>query len=510
MCKRIVAIVLPAVLTLLAACSGKHDGSAPVLTEAPRNPGGSGSAEVTYRPEVRVVEQREGYDALISVSTDGSILVFDRRRGHIPVMKDGEILLIKGLLARRVVTSISKGDEYAVLTAPAALLDVVSDAKIRVQAPIRFGRSQPLAQRVPTGWPKLADALVSPAYAENDSAPTDGKRDDYGNLARKPFEATLSGWETKFFAEPAPGRLNLTLQLKRSLANVTAVIDGSGYLADFDFSSDIDVVHGTLERMQTTYRKLNGNMNFRWAVQTTDKGKLLGNARMKLPAAIEIPLYQYLGGLPLYLEISSAVIIKPALGAEYEFAHGALRVTFNGQQSFGIKAGNVDADGQLTGDTELLESDAGSGAPIGIVVAFAAPRLELSLGVSKILKFDGMKEAAAMADGYIDLLVTKAFGADGLEKFKSSPLSQVTASKIVDAAMGSEAAAYIELLTTAGMSHTGSTVMVPCIRTDVFLSAKVGVSAKAMGQSVGDVDKEIFKKTLTRVRPSENKLCNGI
>ena len=88
-------------------------------------------------------------------------------------------------------------------------------------------------------------------------------------------------------------------------------------------------------------------------------------------------------------------------------------------------------------------------------------------------------------------------------------MSEVTATKIVDAAMGSNAAAYIQLVTTSGMSYTGSAVMVPCSRTDLHMGVKVGASAKAFGQSVGDADKEIFGKDLTRVYPSENALCGG-
>lgn len=516
--KRTPVIILTSVLLWLAA-GCKHDTQeSAALDSAPRDPGGSGSAEVTYQPGVHVVEQRDGMNALISVSSDGSTLVFDRTRGRIPTMKDGEVLLIKGLLARIIVASETNGDEIAVLTIPAGLLDIVSDAKIRLHAPIRFGEPQTIAASTtrPNLWQALADAVVPLLYAQSPTeerrkaAEAQGKQDAFGNIVSSPFKAMISGWETKFSAEPAPGRLNLSLQLKKSISGVAAVVTGEGYLADFDFSSEIDVQHSAVERMQMGYKKLNGVMNFKWEVQTTEGGQLRGNARMKLPAAIEIPLYQYLGGLPLYLEISSAVIIKPALGAQYEFSRGAFRVTYDGYQSFRAKEGVVDADGNVTGDIKLIESNSGSGTPIGMVVAFAAPRIELSIGVSKILKFDGIKEAAAKADKYFDTLVSKAFGADALAKFKSSPMSQVTGTKIVDAAMGSNAAAYIELTTTSGMSHTGTAVMVPCTRTDLHMSVKVGASAKAFGQSVGDAEKEIFKKDVTRVRPSENALCNGV
>ncbi|MCY7353610.1 MAG: hypothetical protein LH470_00700, partial [Lysobacter sp.] len=467
---------------------------------------------------VRVVEQRAGLDALLSVSTDGSTFVFDRHHGAVPALVKGDVLLIKGLLARKVIAAEHTADEIALLTVPAGLLDIVSDAKIRLHAPIRFGSPASAATATPdrSAWQFAADAILAPAHAQSPveerrkAAEKQGRNDAYGNIVKAPYKALMDGWNTEFSAEPAPGRLNLTLKLKKSNAGVAAIVSGEGYLADFDLDADIDVQRSTVEKMQVAYRKLNGVMNFKWDIQTTNDGSLRGNAFMKLPAAVEIPLYQYLGGLPLFLEVSSAVIIKPGIGSEYSFSHGEFRITYDGYQSFGAKQGVVDSDGKVTGDIKLVDSTSGSGPPVGLVVAFAAPRVELSIGVSKVFKFDGVKDAAAKADKYFDILVTKAFGTEALNKFKASPMSKVTATQIADAAMGSDAAAFIQLVTTSGMSHTGTAVMVPCTRTDLHMSVKVGTSAKAFGQSVGDAEKEIFKKDVTRVRPSENALCNSV
>lgn len=509
------------ILSLVTGCKGGNSGGTAALSgasgSAPRASGGSGSADVTYRPNVRTMEHADATKALISVSTDGSTLVFDRSLGAIPSLAVGDVLLIKGLLARKVLAIETDGNETAVLTAAVGLNEIVADGKISIHAPIHFGRVQasagPVRQSI---WEKIADGAVTPVYAQSPTetrrqeAEQQGVRDAYGNVAKAPFNAIVSGWETKFSAEPADGRLNLTLQMKKSMGNVAAVVTGEGYLADFDFSSDIDVQHSTVEKMQATYRKLNGTMNFKWAVQTTADGKLVGNAKIKLPAAIEIPLYQYLGGLPLYLEISSAVLIKPALNGEYEFSRGAFHVTYDGYQTFRVKEGVTDADGNVTGDIKLEDAENGSGAPSGLVIAFAAPRIELSIGVTKVLPFDGVKEAAEKADKYFDILVNKAFGADALAKFKASPMSEVTASKIADAAMGSDAAAYLELTTSSGTSHSGSAAMVPCTRTDLHMWVMVGASAHAMGQSVGDASKEIFRKDFTRVVPSEDALCKNV
>jgi hypothetical protein len=503
-------------LCLSAACNGTPDGASRNPGEAPRNPAGSGSATVTYKSNVHLIEQADGTNALVSVSTDGSTLVFDRTSGAIPQMADGDVILIKGLLARKIVASQTEGDELAVLTVPAGLLDLVTDAKIHLEVPIRFGSPQPLAALRPSPFDRLTSVLVAPVFAQSPvedrrrAAEAAGRRDAFGNLAKMPFHAVFDDWDTQFSAEPSSGRVNLHLQMKKSIGNAAAVITGEGYLADFDFSSDIDVEHSVTERVQMNYRKINGTMNFKWDIQTTKAGSLLGNARIKLPAAIQIPLYQYLGGLPLFLEISSAALIKPGFASQYEFARGSFRITYDGYQGFSAKGGNVDADGVVTGDIKVEESDAGSGPPVGLVVTFAAPRIELSIGVSKVLKFDGVKDAAAKADKAFDMLATRAFGAEAVAKFKSSPMSQVTAGKIVDAAMGSNAAAYFEFTASTGMSHSGSAVIVPCTRTDVYLSGAVGASANGFGQNIGNAQKTIFTKDYTRVVPSENQLCKGL
>ena len=307
---RRVASAFVAAASLVAACGGDtppHSAraeEAPFL-EAPRNAGASGSATVTYKPGVHVIEHAAGYNALTSVSTDGSTLVFDRTVGKIPAMKAGDVFVIKGLLARKVVAAKTNGNEIAVLTVPAAITEVVSDAKLHVESPIRFGKAVRVSDRAgaqrSAAFQALGDAIVPRLYAQSPTeerrkaAEAGGRSDAFGNVVSAPYKAIKDGWDTEFSATPADGRLELSLKMKKSLANVSAVITGTGYLDNFDFSSDIDVERSTVERMKVAYRKLNGTMNFKWEVQTTAEGALRGNAKLKLPAAIEIPLYQYLG-----------------------------------------------------------------------------------------------------------------------------------------------------------------------------------------------------------------------
>ena len=396
--------ILTVILATTVAC-----GTSPRVsdTDAPRLSGGSGSAEVTYRPNVHITERDAGLASLLDVSTDGSTFVFDRRQEAFATLAPGDVVLIKGLLARKVIAVETQANEIAVLTVPAGLIDVIKDGQIRVQAPVRFGAAQ-AAARASTGlmaWEDLTRAFLprliaqSPTEERRKQAERQGVKDAYGNLVKAPFKSLMSGWETTFSAVPESGRLNVSLQLKKSGAGVTALITGEGYLADFDFSSDIEIKQSVGERLQIGYKKLNALMNFKWEVGTDARVAFTGDSRIKLPAAIEIPLAQYLGGLPLFLELSSAVIIQPALTGGLEFSHGAFRITFDGYQTFRVKEGNADADGKVTGDIQLLETkNVSAVAPLGIVVAFAAPRIELSFGMSKVFKFEGFKEAAGKAD----------------------------------------------------------------------------------------------------------------
>ena len=98
-------------LSLAAGCGRSPDSTSPPgLVDAPRNSEGAGFAEVTCKANVHIVEQAEGAHALISVNTDGSTLVFNRKLGSISAMADGDDILIKGLLARKVAASQTDGD----------------------------------------------------------------------------------------------------------------------------------------------------------------------------------------------------------------------------------------------------------------------------------------------------------------------------------------------------------------------------------------------------------------
>src|SRR5579859_5993187 len=99
----------------------------------------SGYAHVTYRSNVRTMEADEGKKALIGISSNGASLLFDSSNATARSLHAGDVLLIKGLMARMVLGAEATPDGIVVLTQHALLTDVVQDGEIRIQAPVHFG-----------------------------------------------------------------------------------------------------------------------------------------------------------------------------------------------------------------------------------------------------------------------------------------------------------------------------------------------------------------------------------
>jgi hypothetical protein len=488
---------------------------------AQRLEGGSGSAQVTYKPAVKIVERAAADRALLSVSSNLTTYVFDRSDPTIASLKAGDILFVKGLFARTILAVGGEGDEIAVFTERASLGEAIENGTVRLAAPIRFGAVQ-AATAPPSPAPSLARMLAwatPPLYAQApdqlraQAAEDAGKGDALKSLGKGIVSGVFSGWDTKFKATPGKNRLDVSITLTKEVGGFKGIITGEGYLADFDLDAGIDVRGGLVDKLEMMNKRVNGVMNFKWTVAKDSPGGLTNADRIKLPAAIEIPLYQYLDGFPLFLEISAALIIQPAITGGKQYSHGAFRVTYDGTQHFTAKQGNIDPDGHVTGDIKVLENEStniSALAPMGMVVAFAAPRIELTFGVSKVLKFSDIKDAAGKADKIMGVLAEKAFGKDALARLKTTPIGQFTMGKAVENALKSDAAAYLEVVTSSAMTHSGMSVLVPCTRTDLHLYVKVGASAQAFGQSLGKAEKEIFRKDVKHVSPPGVKLCESI
>jgi hypothetical protein len=83
-----------------------------------------GLSEVTPRPAVKAMETNEALETLRGQSSDGFGFVFDPRNEKARALKPGDVLLIKGLLARKVIATDTTKDGVVVLTKGASIADV--------------------------------------------------------------------------------------------------------------------------------------------------------------------------------------------------------------------------------------------------------------------------------------------------------------------------------------------------------------------------------------------------
>lgn len=514
--------------SLLGACRGEEPGDAGSaarerigarLALAPDESarlvaGAKGSARVRYQPEAKVMERDAALKTLSAVSSDGWTLLFERADPAIRTVEAGDVLVVKGLFARKVLATDAWNDTVAVLTGPAELGEVLQEGSLRIEAPVRFSPEIAATGQRRSFGERLLELGVPAAHAQDV-----GKRAvDLYKKAKKfgtrPVNLVANGWKTTFSAAPGPGRLDLSLELRRDEYGFRGLITGTGYVEDFELDADIGVERGALERLDVAFRRVNGLMNFTWEVGKETPGGHAEQTKIKLPGAFTIPLYQLLDGFPLFLEFSSAIIIQPVLTGGQQYSHGAFRVTYDGAQHFRARAGNIDPEGKVTGTIAVLNDRHLSAlAPVGMVINLAAPRIELTLSPLRMLnEVQGGTLQKTLEDGAkkVDAIARRLLnGLKGTSLADRVPagLAEVGLGKVANA-MKSDAAAYLQLVTSSSTTHSGASAITPCTHMDVAIAVSVGASAQAFGQQVGHVGKNIFEHKITRVSPPGTRLCN--
>ncbi len=508
-------VVLAVLISMLAACGRE----APQVPQAGPRLDGSGSAQVKYANRVRVMEEEQARKSLMGTDSTGAALLFDSSDRTAAALVTGDVLVIKGMLARKVLATETDRNRIVVLTQPAALGEVIEQGSIRVKGTMRFAAREThvSADDFEHYAIRVRDLMIGTAHAQGpaeirrQAAEAAGRSDAVGKAAGNIAKALTDGWQTSFTAEPSGNRLNLKLTATKDVGGFRALVKGEGYLADFDFDSAIDVEQSVTQRVEAGLRRVNGLMNVDWSVAKDSPGGLTESARIKLPASISVPLAPLLDGLPLFLEVSAAVIVNPAITGGKEFSRGAFRITYDGYQHFRAKEGTIDADGNISGDIKLLEQQNISAlAPMGMVVAFAAPRIELSFGLKNIFKMKDIKDAADKVDLIAQQLAQRVLTPEQYQRFQSGPTGSFTFAKAADMALKSDAAAYFEFVTTSALSASGMSAITPCSRTELGLSARVGASATAFGQSAGKMEKTVFEKKSTEIEPRGTKLCEAV
>jgi len=508
-----------------AATGGRVAGSAPggmatggtvggtlkyFYPEAPRGGKGNSYAHVTYATNVHELEKSDGLDGLEAESTDGRALLYKASTPGIASLKAGDILIIKGVAARKILKVEQKGDEVYLAVDVASLREVVANGEIKLDAPVHFGKVTNGGLTAAPG--SIFDLFATPAYAQSfspdnnaaaaasSSAATGATIDGFGNMMKGLGKFAVGDWTvTQYNASPSNGQLNLDLVLAKSVGGFKAMIAGHGYITDFDLIQNMQLGSNFAStQLVSAFKNVGGQMKLTWEIGKDTPGGYAKEDRMKLPISASIPLAQYLGGLPVMLEISAAMIIHPALTGGSEIATGAYTINYNGSMEGNAVQSGTTASGDFKGNATLDQDAGASGiAPVGMVVAYCFPRLELSLGLSKIYP-------ALSPDGAAGKVLNAAVGkVDSWLSSVTSGLpatSGISTTAIISNALTSNAAVFAQLVSTAGVTRSGDATVAPCSNVDLHVTGQVGVNANMFGVGI-DENKhtsDVFTKSFSR------------
>ncbi len=95
---------------------------------------------VTYAPNVVRIDLPTAQKALRSVSEDGQVFVFESDDPRLRELKEGKIMFLEHLGARRVLAVHTEGQQVAFLTESAALTESYSRRHDRIQSAGQFSR----------------------------------------------------------------------------------------------------------------------------------------------------------------------------------------------------------------------------------------------------------------------------------------------------------------------------------------------------------------------------------
>jgi hypothetical protein len=493
-----------------------------------------GSAQVTYQPQVQPMEMDEALRALKGQSSDGNGFIFNPAYAKAAALKPGDVLLIKNLLARKVIACQTTADGIIVLTQAASLVDVVKDGHIAVNAAMHFKAAQntahsshPLLQFWRAIMPGTVAMANSPGWSNNTRnpslptpAPGVGNNGQTGpsagnalnhaldNPYLKPFKGTLQDWDIEWDATPADGKINLNLTMSKNVNGIVATITGKGYLADFEFVNDMSIGASSLKQAAGQFKNMNGAMDFNWEIGKSTPGPGGEAQTIKLPGAISESLAPYLEGLPLTLEVSAAIEPHPMLTSGNQYSKGAFHVTYDGYQQFKFANGSLNSDGSMSGEpTADVPRNLSAVAPFGIAIAFAAPRIDLVFGGAGMISSDEIKDAAKWADDLIAAAGKALLKPQSYQAYQNSGFSMSGAAAAFD---HTNATLSLRVIASSTMTEGGASQITPCSKSAVDLSVYVGASAQALGLPAGSTSKRVFDKTFERIQPPGTKLCANL
>jgi hypothetical protein len=493
------------------------------------NGGGDSYAHVTYASAVKQFDESDVRSSLQGISSDGHSWLFKNASAGIKNLQANDVFMVKGAMAGKVLGVVNQDDQTLIVLTHASMLDLIAGGDMKVHAPIHFsGSGQSAKADEKPLMHSIVDLIEPPVYAAQsglpgsgaDAARAAGTNDAIVQSIQGIGGLAVSGWTvTQYSFTPGQSQCNFQIVLVKDVGGFVARVAAKGTISDFDFATNLDWTKTMATggkyigpSIFNSVKDIKGTIQFDWEIGKQSPGVWATEDRVALPGGITIPLAPLLAGMPLSLDVSSALLIHPALTGGNEFSRGGFSIswggggtgggfstTAQGAVSDGDQGGNINLTYNITADENISPV-----APNAVVISYCAPRIELRLDV--------LGPFAPLADtvgGKIDTAInflSKYLPANVKAAIAASPLAKMTASNV----LSSNADVFVQFIATEGVTHSSNITPAPCTKTQIKFTGQGGLSAQFFGLTEGaQKTADFFTKEFTEWNPGSN-FCKSV
>lgn len=409
---------------------------------------------VQWTKNAVVIDGNTAQNALVSVSTDSHVLVFNTSDTRIVNLAAGQVLILEDMGARNVLGTLQQGPLTAVATNPAALTDFIQSGTIQ--------------------------------FPTNSSAPTIlNQQDTNFGPGMDHLTGEINEWQYTVKADTDNNDLDFSFDAEKHLNGFDAAVKGNGHLENSGFSFMANINGGKLQQLLFT-APIEGTLQVNWAAKTSGANSGIGERRLRLPSFFkEIFVANH---LPFLYEISANLVFIPGLGGQKDAVSGGFQVAYKGKGGFTATPKQSAPVAQMNAAPQSVEKVSSSAlAPHGVVLALNAPKVAFSFGSASFM--EAVNQLAPNA-------IKNSRNADAFEPRLAQFLSKNQADFFQ-----TEGGAYVQWVDEYDYTGSGPMSVVPdCTITHFNLNASGGVDAKLLGMNNKSTF-DLFKKNSTTVNP---------
>jgi hypothetical protein len=469
---------------------------------------GNSFAHITYKPEVKFIDKAAIDASLQGIASDGHGAMFKNASAEIKALKAGDILMVKGAYAAKILAAQTDGDQTALIIDKAKLTDVVAGGQINVDSPVGFhGPAKASAPQPPPHPFNLMDRIVPPVYAQEGIIDANPGH----NVTTMAKDALISGWKIDNYSiTPGDNQAAFAVRIMKDTAGFLSALSVDGNISNFQFVSDLNFSPNTAQQIVNGVGGMSGQMHVLWEIGKKTPGVWAQEDKIKLPIGAKIPLAPVLDGLPLEIELSAALLIHPALTGGNEYSKGEFTTKWVGSKSSAAQFAQPGDEG-LTftiNDNQSISAV----APLAMVLSLCAPRIELDLsfmgawGVYGYTADYFLQAGAAAIDLALDAIEKHLLPESMYAALKASPLGSLTATNVLN----SNADIYVQVINTEGVTHAPNITLAPCTKTQLKITAQSGGDANLLGLTGNaKTAKDLFTKEFIQWDPGSN-FCKSV